>query len=147
MGALKNTAIHLVLISLYPVYATNLAENIDAQPTVKHIVYTTNERNEQETADPSPETQNFIEFKKQQKLAVRRSVSPYPRLVVVTSPINVPSSEPAEVEIESSPTGDEESDNSQSTNGDEFINVYAKELLNQNIDLMIPTTFVGFEKW
>ncbi len=144
MGALKRTAVNLVLIGLYPVYAANLAENIDIKPTVKHIAYNSTEDSIDETPSYPLEYQNFIEFKKNQKLAVRRTGLSYPRLVVVTSPINPASCDHAE--FDSSQTGDEEPDNSQGPS-DDLINVYAKELLHQNPDVMLSPTLVGFEKW
>jgi hypothetical protein len=145
MGVLKRSAINLVLISLCPVYATNLAEPVEGHPAVKHIAYTSKESPTDEAANPSSETQNLNDSKKNRKFPVRRSVSAYPRLVVVTSSVNVTSPNTAELESPKKEEDDEESDNSQST--DDFINVYAKDLLSQKMDLMIPTNFVGYDKW
>lgn len=140
MGTLKKTALTLTLASLIPLYANHLADNNEIQANLKWASYSPNELSLSPVKD-SLTSEESVELKKKQKLPVRRSVSSYPRLVVVTTPISV--SSPNDMEIESSQTND---NGEEGENQPDMINVYAQEILAKQIELR-PVTLVNYEKW
>jgi hypothetical protein len=145
MIALKYTVIHLALIGFYYGYAANLPDNISAdQLATKHIAYVEKEGIPNNITKIRSEATSYNQLKKRQKRVIHRSASINPRLVVLTTPIS--SDVPESIESDSTNTEDDEQDEFQSFNRD-FINVYEKKVLDNNNNLMIPTTLVRHEKW
>jgi len=146
MRFLTGIVIYLVLGVIPSLYAADiLSENQESTADVKSVGYSPDAQNARESYRESYADWNGPHLKKEKKVPVRQRVSaPYRGFVLInlaaTTSVNESTSS-----FESEQTRDNREEGDE---GDEGLIevVYAKEVLNQNIEIMAPT-LTDYERW